>query len=803
MDIRLSADPLMHAEADMPSASFSLAAGVASIAWVVLAGTVAIYALAFLVPAWPWLSGAVTVPWDAKSQFFPQVQFLASSIARGEWPWWTPNVFAGWPEICDPQSLMFSPLHVLLAALKPAISLRGFDAVTFAYLFLGGTAIILFFHDRGWHAGGAVVAALAFALGGSASGRLQHTGQVVSLVYLPIAIWLVARALDRSSWRTGVAAGVIAGLLATGRDQVALISLYVVAGYVLYHWLAGDSVLARLRASIKPLAATGIAAFLVAAVPVAMSALLAARSNRPEISLAAAEGGSIHPVHLLQFVFADLYAGMNPTVEYWAPQSEIWDTAWGWPGLYLSQNMALIYAGAIPVVVVIAFGLIRGLAWARDIRYFTIAAALVLLYTLGRYTPVFHGMYDLLPGVALYRRPADATFVLMALVAVMAGYLVHRWLTGTVPEATRLQQRIEIACPIVLILAAFAVGYFVVGLRPVVVPVVTALVFTAAAIGVLVLARRVNGLSPIAAVALLAAFMAVDLRWNNAPHISTALPRDEFNALRQGTDDETVRLLKSLLVAGPQRRDRVELIGIAYHWPNLSLAQGFEHVFGHNPLRLRWFYDATHVGDTVAIPEQRSFSPFYPSYRSPVADLFGVRFVATGVPVEEIDSSLKPGDLAFVGRTEHAYVYENPRALPRAMVLTDWLLADFDEVLNGGWPSGVEPRKTVLLKKAPAGFTRGALGGVTGNAWITRYTNTDITIVADAPAGGGIVLLNDVWHPWWRASVDGEPAEILKANAIFRAVVIPSGRHRVQFTFHPFAGAWTELWAKLAHRRER
>jgi len=32
-----------------------------------LAFTVGLYALAFLVPAWPWLSGAVTIPWDAES----------------------------------------------------------------------------------------------------------------------------------------------------------------------------------------------------------------------------------------------------------------------------------------------------------------------------------------------------------------------------------------------------------------------------------------------------------------------------------------------------------------------------------------------------------------------------------------------------------------------------------------------------------------------------------------------------------------------------------------------------------------
>src|SRR5262245_42296590 len=575
---------------------------------------VAIFALAVLASAWPWLSGAVTIPWDAKSQFYPEVQFLAASIARGEWPWWTPNVFAGWPQISDPQSLMFSPLHLLLAALEPAVSLRAFDAVTFAYLFLGGLGIILFFRDRGWHLGGALVAAIAFALGGSASARIQHTGQVVSLAYLPLALWLMARALERSSWRAGLAAGVFAGLIALGRDQVALLSLYVLAGFVLAHWLAGAGRLARLRASVAPLAAAATSATLIAAVPVIMTTLLAARSNRPEISFASAAAGSLHPVHLLQFAFADLYGAMDPTIDYWAPESQIWDAAWGSPGLYLSQNMGLVYAGALTIVVLISFGLVRGAAFAREIRFFTIAAALVLLYALGAYTPAFRLMYDLLPGVALYRRPADATFVLVALAAIVAGYLVHRWLTGSLPRPTRWQRALEVACPIVLVAAALALAHSVVGVGPALVPVATGIVCAAFAVAVLMLARRLDARWPLGAAALIAAFMALDLAWNNAPHVSTALPTANFEALRADTSDETVRLLKArLAAAAPDRRDRVELIGIAYHWPNLSLVQGFDQVFGHNPLRLRAFKDATHVSDTVALASQRTFSPLYPS----------------------------------------------------------------------------------------------------------------------------------------------------------------------------------------------
>jgi hypothetical protein len=782
----------------MSARATSWLAGVGRSEAVPLVLTIAIFVLAFLLPAWPWLSGKVTIPWDAKSQFFPQVQFLASSLARGEWPWWSPNVFAGWSEISDPQSLLFSPLHVLLAASNAAISLHAFDAVTFAYLFLGAVGIILFFHDRGWHAGGALVAAMAFALGGSASARIQHTGQIISLAYLPLALWLLSRALERSSWRAGLAAGAVGGLMAIGRDQVALVSLYVLAGFVLAHWLAGEWPFARVRASIKPVCAAAVSASIIAAVPIVMTTLLAARSNRPEISFASAAAGSIHPVHLLQFAFADFFGAMNPDIEYWAPQSPIWDAAWGWQGLYLSQNMGLVYAGALTFLAVGSFGLIRGIAWAPEIRFFTIAAVLVLLYALGAYTPAFHLIYDLLPAVALYRRPADATFVLVALVAVIAGYLIHRWLIGTVPQATRLQRAFEIACPIVLTVGALALAHSVVGIGPAVVPVITAAVFTAAAIAVLLLARRIEARWPVAAAALIAAFMALDLAWNNAPHVSTALPPERFEALRPNTNDETVRLLKARLAdaAAPDRRDRVELIGIAYHWPNLSLAQGFDHVFGHNPLRLHWFREATHVGDTVAIPSQRVFSPLYPSYRSAFADLLGVRFIATGVPVEEIDSSLKPGDLNFVARTRDAYVYENPRALPRVMLLTDWRLADFDELLRSGWPP-VDPRRTVLLAKRPSDLSLGA-ADARGRARLLRYANSEVIVAVEAPAGG-IVLLNDVWQPWWRASVDGADAEILKANVIFRAVVCPPGRHVIRFSFHPFAGALAEIMGKLTH----
>ncbi|MEA2930616.1 MAG: hypothetical protein QOG38_3044, partial [Hyphomicrobiales bacterium] len=249
-----------------------------------------------------------------------------------------------------------------------------------------------------------------------------------------------------------------------------------------------------------------------------------------------------------------------------------------------------------------------------------------------------------------------------------------------------------------------------------------------------------------------------------------------------------------LAAQAPNHRDRVELIGIGYHWPNICLIHGCEHVFGHNPLRLKWFTDATHAEDTVAAVDQRPFSPLYPSYRSSLADLLGLRLIATGVPVEQIDKSLKTGDLTFVARTGDAYVYENPRALPRVMVVGGWQIADFGKLIAHGWPAEVDPTRTVLLEKAPPAplVTMVETAGIR----LVSYANARVVIEVDSPSGG-IVVLNDVWHPWWRAHIETAETEIFRANGIFRAVQVPAGKHTVRFSFEPLRGAWNELRAKL------
>src|SRR5262249_36458545 len=183
------------------------------------------------------------------------------------------------------------------------------------------------------------------------------------------------------------------------------------------------------------------------------------------------------------------------------------------------------------------------------------------------------------------------------------GYLVHRVISGTDPQP-RLLYAVDVAIFAALAASAIAVAHEVNRLGVALWPIAIGMAFAAGAIALLGLARCLAPARPVLASALLLGFTTLDLAWNNAPNESTGLPPTRSVALRPQSRNATVALIKAKLAEtpAPDRRDRVELIGIEYHWPNLALAQSFDHLFRHNPLRLHDFALATGVGDTVAEP---------------------------------------------------------------------------------------------------------------------------------------------------------------------------------------------------------
>ncbi|HEV2553134.1 MAG TPA: hypothetical protein VGV17_05165 [Bosea sp. (in: a-proteobacteria)] len=754
-------------------------------------------AIAFIcvwsVLCWPWLSGAVTIPFDAKAHFQAQIQFLASALHSGQSPFWTHNVFGGSPQVADPQSLIFSPA-ILLALLSPAPSFRVVDAYVLAHLLAGGLALMMIFRDRNWHPAGGLLAAIVFAFGASAAWRVQHVGQIASLAFFAIALWLTLRMLQRASLAAGALAGLAAGLMMVEPDQVALLGAYILIGVVVAHWLSGGW--PALRTSLLPGSLAAVVGLGVVALPLLWTWLFAEATTRPAVDLVEAGRGSLHPASLLTAFVSDLFGAQDPKVEFWGPYSPRWNAK----ELFLSQNMGQVYFGALPALLLIVPGLSRGWLWDRGIRSLTILFALMVLFALGRYTPAFAAFYHYLPGIDAFRRPADATFLIGALGAVLAGYVLHRLFAQ--PSLGLTKRDLLWGGGLVVALAGLALlvssqqGRLTEALKP----VAFALLWLSLALALLYGLRHMrSGFGPLAAAMLVTGVVAADLGVNNGPNESTALAPDLYDVLRPDTRNETVQVLKRLTAqpAGSLRRDRVELLGMGFEWPNAGMVHGFDHTLGYNPLRLADFSEAVGTRDTIAGPDQRKFTPLFPSYRCRLANLLGLRYIASPVPIEQVDHALREGDLRLIARTREGYVYENPRALPRVQFVGGWEMADFEAMKQSGrWPE-VDPQQSVLLDaEPPLPMTEGpALAKA--EIRLSRYENTEVEIEVTAPIAG-FVVLNDIWHPWWRAEIDGVETEILKANVLFRAVQVPAGRHKVTFSFRPLEGALAELRERVS-----
>jgi hypothetical protein len=64
-----------------------------------------------------------------------------------------------------------------------------------------------------------------------------------------------------------------------------------------------------------------------------------------------------------------------------------------------------------------------------------------------------------------------------------------------------------------------------------------------------------------------------------------------------------------------------------------------------------------------------------------------------------------------------------------------------------------------------------------------------VSLTAGVPQEG-FLLLNEVYYPGWEATVDGQPAEILRASGIFRSLFLPPGNHHIEFRFRPQYFTW-------------
>ena len=751
-----------------------------------------------------WQIEGTVVPWDSKNHFYPMFRFLGDALRHGTLPLWNPYHFSGYPAVADPQSLIFTPSMMLLALFVPDASMRVFDAVIMGHLALGGTGMLGLTRRWRWHPAAGLLAGLVFMLGGAASSRLQHTGMIISYAWFPLALWSLQAALDRRSYRLAIAAGLLATLMALGRDQVAYLLCLALVGAALRQALRSGATLAYLRGRLPIMACAGLVTLACMIVPILLTLQFVHDSNRPGIAFGMALEGSLDPINLLTLFSPDIFGSLDRIYDYWGPGAA---TAAG--NDWTDRTIDYLFAGTLPVTLVLWHGLAGGRLLDRGARYFVVFFVVACIYALGRHTPIFSLIFDWVPGVSLYRRPADATFPMNIALALCAGYLLHRFIAEGLPRlavSRGLPRAIVWAASLAtLIGAAVLVGRGLAFAREArhldgsLAHLAGSAGLAAATVLALVAFRGRKGRG-IVALALVAA-TACQLVWDNAASPLNAEPASTYSAYTGLYPDEArgLAVLRADL-AGRQaagEHPRVEILGVNGSWQNASMVFKLENTVGYNPLRIADYERAVGPGESAVDPTLRVFPETFRGYTSRLGGLLGLDYLVLGEKITDLPRHFPRPRASLLFAGDHFYVYRLDReAAPRAYVAARAKPVDSDAIIDDGTIPDFATGSHALIDQDDAGLLRDktllnpapspGAGIPHASATITRYRDDTVTLSVDSP-GPGIVVLHDVAYPGWRVLVDGKPAPILRANLIFRGVEVGAGHHTVEFGFHPFA----------------
>ncbi len=753
-----------------------------------------------LAAALSWLLAGLVVPWDSKNHFYAMFRFVGGALSRGEIPLWNPFHFAGHPAVADPQSLIFTPTLALAAALAPQASMQFFDLVILAHLLFGGFCVLFLCRQRAHEPVAAVLAALIFMFGGAVSSRLQHTGMVVSYAFFPLALLMLERLIEKARLRDAVAFGVAASLMALGRDQVAYLFCLVLILRVIHATVCARDPLSFLRNRAFVLLVAGLVGAAILAAPALLTMQFLGGSNRPGISYGVAAAGSLAPVNFITLFAPNFFGSLDWSYHYWGPGYETMAEA-DWT----DRAVNYLFIGTVPAVLFVWHGIAGGRIFARENRFVLLALSGTLLFALGRATPLFDAMFTLVPGVSLYRRPADATFLVNAALAFSSAYLLHRYIEAGVPRL-RTQPRpwglvLAAATAVGMTLLIGAALVFSAGqkeLLPSLGSLGLAIAIASATVALLIAGDRIGRRALVAAV--LVALTGAELVWRNTANSMNAEPAAQYTVYNEMTDSERagMAVLRNELVAraAAGHHPRVEMLGLGGGWQNASMVLGIENTLGYNPLRISDYERAVGPGENAVDPNLRHFPDSFRGYKCRLARMLGIDYLVLDRPIAKLPRHVpRPTATLLYGGTGF-YVYKLAPVVSRAYFADRVKLIDNDSTIadhkipefDRAFEALVDEKQAGLLSKDLLVRDASDAPGTGLSATITSYNDNRVVLDADSTRGGMLVL-HDLYYPGWEATIDGKPVPVVKANVLFRGVEVPAGRHEVVFAFRPLSVA--------------
>ena len=731
---------------------------------------------------------------DVIDTFYPQDAFFISQLRQGVLPLWDPTVLGGHPSLANGWSAELYPPRLFLLAVFPEWVAHGLNLML--HVFLAGFFSLLLLRRLGVGLFGALVGAVAWMLNGYVMVWLEYGHTVATAALLPLVLLLYEESARRRSPAWAALAGVIVALsLLSGSIQRGLYLLVALSAYLVYRLVVSYLAERRLRSLLWPLGSYVLAVaigFALSAVVLLPTLELIGYSQRSTLPLSELFPRPWLRLGLLAAFVAPGIAG-GPTYPL-----DLYRLA------LTNANEFQGYAGLLPLVLALAaLGRRRGPA-----LFFGLLALLSLLLALG--TPLYLALYYLVPG--FNKLGPQRILILYAFgVAMLAGFGADH-LAG--PAGPRLARRLRTGLAALLAIAVVGVGALnlAVGLgrgqilgygreyvrtqvydtplnprsleeyyrevevlydrlvahfEPTSPAIYLPVLLALGCLAVLLLRERRPQLFPAACVALTACdLLYFATSYNTAVDPATLYPKTP------GVD---------FLLADPSLY-RVALdTGEGTLFPDTLQPFGIQEVGGYESLYPDRYADLL-ASIESGRPTTSGFGNLAMLTRldSPLLDLLNVKYVLRP------PDAPPPGEgFALAYRHEMA-IYENRRALPRAFVAPECRVApDGPSALAALFAPDFRPERTVVLE-AGAGPTPVCRdGGAGGQATVLAYAPHEVTVRTSAPGGGGWLVLSDTYYPGWRATVDGAPARIYRADYTLRAVELPPGEHVVRFVYAP------------------
>jgi hypothetical protein len=733
--------------------------------------------------------GKMFVSADTIAQGAVFLKFGFSQLGAGHYPLWFPHIFSGMPFFASMSFDVFVyPLRILLHYLDQfGLHFLNYKIVHF---FVGGLFTYLLMRSYRLARSSAFVAAAVFIFSPMVA-SLEHGNRIITIMYIPAVFYLVKRLFERRDIASLAWAGLFIGFqMMANHLQIVYYTWLLMVLWFLYQVIADFSEKGGLRWALgggawiagAAVIGLGVSALLLFSV-YEYTPFSARASGDAQSAYAFATQWSLHPKEMLTFLMPS-FMGFGG------------QTYWG----YMPFTHCPNYLGVVALFLAV---------WALIFRrnrvtlFFALAGCLAVVISFGRYLPVLYKpMYWLLPFFDKFRVPAMILMVLFFCVAVLAGFGLQDLLeTSTGAKEDRRSKHRKKTAKRLLVIAAVAIGIGVVltlGRGPLSRSLASTYDAADAAMGryeqlapqvrsqidqqrfslafgdlwksllllastLVIVSLYLNGrLKRTALMILVIALLLLDFFWVDLKVIRFDQPRGYEQTYYRARRDDVVRFLQddpSLYRILPL--DRLGTNEYAYF--------DISSVGGYHPAKLGLYQRAM---ERVGLGNPN------------LIDLLNVKYL---ISAKQIDHPR----FEKVLETASGSVYRNTLALPRAFIVHRYeVIADEDQAFSRLAAEDFDPRMTAILEKQPSVSVEPP---GEESVEVVRYSPREIALQTSATTSG-LLVLSEIYYPaGWKARVDEQPAEILKADGLLRALYLPAGHHQVSLVFQPWtfrAGLW-------------